>query len=167
MIRGQRPGGPASSPYGRPGLSQPQRQFNSSGRPVVGGKGVARSPASRYALGGGKGRGAVGLGKGGAKRHRKILRDNVQGITKPDIRRLARRGGVKRISGMIYQETRVVIKQYLERIMRTVVAVTDHSKRKTVTVSDVIFALRREGRPIYGFDPETHDGSKKVKKGNS
>ena len=40
-----------------------------------------------------------GRGKGGAKRHRKILRDNIQGITKPAIRRLARRGGVKRISG--------------------------------------------------------------------
>jgi histone H3/H4 len=26
------------------------------------------------------------------------LRDNIQGITKPAIRRLARRGGVKRIS---------------------------------------------------------------------
>ena len=24
-----------------------------------------------------------GLGKGGAKRHRKVLRDNIQGITKP------------------------------------------------------------------------------------
>ena len=34
-------------------------------------------------------------------RHRKILRDNIQGITKPAIRRLARRGGVKRISGLI------------------------------------------------------------------
>ncbi|ODM87136.1 Histone H4 [Orchesella cincta] len=34
--------------------------------------------------------------KGGAKRHRKVLRDNIQGITKPAIRRLARRrGGVK------------------------------------------------------------------------
>ncbi|MBE3042278.1 hypothetical protein IMZ48_06800, partial [Candidatus Bathyarchaeota archaeon] len=42
--------------------------------------------------------GGKGLGKGGAKRHRKILRDNIQGITKPAIRRLARRGGVKRIS---------------------------------------------------------------------
>ena len=39
-----------------------------------------------------------GLGKGGAKRHRKVLRDNIQGITKPVIRRLARRSGVKRIS---------------------------------------------------------------------
>jgi histone H3/H4 len=33
-----------------------------------------------------------GLGKVGAKRHRKVLRDNIQGITKPAIRRLARRG---------------------------------------------------------------------------
>ena len=46
----------------------------------------------------GHGKGGKGLGKGGAKRHRKVLRDNIQGITKPAIRRLARRGGVKRIS---------------------------------------------------------------------
>ncbi|KAL4565019.1 hypothetical protein LXL04_029101 [Taraxacum kok-saghyz] len=55
----------------------------------------------------GRGKGGKGLGKGGAKRHRKVLRDNIQGITKPAIRRLARRGGVKRISGLIYEETRV------------------------------------------------------------
>ena len=41
----------------------------------------------------GRGKGGKGLGKGGAKRHRKVLRDNIQGITKPAIRRLARRGG--------------------------------------------------------------------------
>ena len=46
----------------------------------------------------GRGKGGKGLGKGGVKRHRKVLRDNIQGITKPAIRRLARRGGVKRIS---------------------------------------------------------------------
>ncbi len=58
----------------------------------------------------GRGKGGKGLGKGGAKRHRKVLRDNIQGITKPAIRRLARRGGVKRISGLIYEETRGVLK---------------------------------------------------------
>ena len=52
----------------------------------------------------GRGKGGKGLGKGGAKRHRKVLRDNIQGITKPAIRRLARRGGVKRISGLIYED---------------------------------------------------------------
>ena len=58
----------------------------------------------------GRGKGGKGLGKGGAKRHRKVLRDNIQGITKPAIRRLVRRGGVKRISGLIYEETRGVLK---------------------------------------------------------
>ena len=51
--------------------------------------------------------------KGGAKRRRKSLRDNtqdIQDITKPAIRRLARRGGVKRISGLIYDETSEVLK---------------------------------------------------------
>merc|ERR1712003_464013 len=60
----------------------------------------------------GRGKGGKGLGKGGAKRHRKVLRDNIHGITKPAIRRLARRGGVKRISGLIYEETRGVVKVF-------------------------------------------------------
>src|SRR6266542_6761498 len=66
----------------------------------------------------GRGKGGKGLGKGGAKRHRKILRNNIQGITKPAIRRLARRGGVKRISGLIYEETRGVLKVFLETVIR-------------------------------------------------
>ena len=53
------------------------------------------------------GKGGKGLGKGGAKRHRKILRDNIQGITKPAIRRLARRGGVKRISASMFHPLRI------------------------------------------------------------
>ncbi|KAF6159633.1 hypothetical protein GIB67_034595 [Kingdonia uniflora] len=73
----------------------------------------------------GRGKGGKGLGKGGAKRHRKVLRDNIQGITKPAIRRLARRGGVKRIS--------------------------EHARRKTVTAMDVVYALKRQGRTLYGF----------------
>ena len=56
----------------------------------------------------GRGKGGKGLGKGGAKRHRKILRDNIQGITK-------------------------------------------HAKRKTVTAMDVVYALKRQGRTLYGF----------------
>ena len=58
----------------------------------------------------GCGKGGKTLGKGGAKRHRKVLHDNIQGITKPAIRRLAQRGVVKRISGLIYEETKGVPK---------------------------------------------------------
>src|ERR1700688_3772083 len=99
-------------------------------------------------LGLGKGVG-VGGGGGGAKRHRKILRDNIQGITKPAIRRLARRGGVKRISNLIYEETRTVLRIFLESVIRDSVTYTDHAKRKTVTAMDVVYALKRQGRTLY------------------
>ncbi|KAD2805114.1 hypothetical protein E3N88_38491 [Mikania micrantha] len=95
--------------------------------------------------------GGKGLGKGGAKRHRKVLRDNIQGITKPAIRRLARRGGVKRISGLIYEETRGVLKIFLENVIRDAVTYTEHARRKTVTAMDVVYALKRQGRTLYGF----------------
>ena len=50
------------------------------------------------------GNGYKGLGKGDAKRHRKVLRDNIQAITKHPIRRLARRGGVKRIRDHLWTQ---------------------------------------------------------------
>ena len=45
-----------------------------------------------------------------------VAEDGPLGITKPAIRRLARRGGVKRISGLIYEETRGVLKIFLENV---------------------------------------------------
>ncbi|KAG9355368.1 hypothetical protein JZ751_000206 [Albula glossodonta] len=102
----------------------------------------------------GRGKGGKGLGKGGAKRHRKVLRDNIQGITKPAIRRLARRGGVKRISGLIYEETRGVLKVFLENVIRDAVTYTEHAKRKTVTAMDVVYALKRQGRTLFVHDNE-------------
>ena len=96
-------------------------------------------------------RGKGGKGKGGAKRHRKIVRDNIQGITKPAIRRLARRGGVKRISGLMYEETRGVLKTFLENVVKDSVTYTEHARRKTVTALDVLYALKRQGKTLYGF----------------
>lgn len=94
-------------------------------------------------------------GKGG-KRHRKIMKDSIQGITRPDIRRLARRGGVKRISAHIYNEVRAALKARLEMILRDCVTYVEYRRAKTVTVYDVIHSLKRIGRPVYGFDPETY-----------
>ena len=94
-------------------------------------------------------------GKGGksfgAKRVHKTTKDVILGITKPAIRRLARRGGVKRISGLIYEETRNVLKSFLENVVRDSVTYTEHARRKTVTAMDVVYALKRQGRSIYGF----------------
>ena len=101
----------------------------------------------------GKGKsGGKGFGKVGAKRHaKKAIRETVLGVTKPAIRRLARRGGVKRISPLIYDETRVVLRSFLENVIRDSVTYPEPAKRKTVTALDVVYALKRQGRTLYGF----------------
>ncbi|KAE9578131.1 Histone H4 [Colletotrichum fructicola] len=123
-------------------------------------------PASRGGLGGGKkGTGKVSGGKvlpgQGAKRHRKIMKDTIRGITKPAIRRLARRGGVKRISAMIYDDARSALKDRLTGIIRDCITYVEYRGAKTITIHDVIHSLRRLGAPIYGFDPETYDPRKR------
>jgi len=65
----------------------------------------------------------------------------MQGITKPAIRRLARRGGVKRISRLIYEEIRGILLVFLENVIRDVVIYTEYARRKTVTALDVVHAL--------------------------
>ncbi|XP_051552717.1 histone H4-like [Myxocyprinus asiaticus] len=93
-----------------------------------------------------RGKGGKGLRKGGAKRHRTVLHDSIQGITKPTIRHLARR-----ISGLIYEETCGVLKVFLENVIRDDVTYTEHGKRKTAIAMDVVYALKRQGRTLYGF----------------
>jgi histone H4 len=112
-----------------------------------GGSGMSGAPKKSQ----GRGKGGMGLGKGGAKRHRKVLRDNIQGITKPAIRKIARRGGVKRISGLIYEQTRTELTVFLKGVIKDAVTYTEHARRKTVTAMDVVRALNRQGRTLYGF----------------
>ena len=88
----------------------------------------------------------------GVKRARRESRDVILGITKPAIRRLARRGGVKRISALIYDETRAVIRHFLENVIRDSIVYSDHARRKTVTAMDVVYSLKRQGRCLYGFN---------------
>ena len=52
---------------------------------------------------------AKGKGRSGGKRHRATRRSALDRITNGSIRRLARRGGVKRIAAGIYNDTRAVI----------------------------------------------------------
>ena len=93
-----------------------------------------------------------GYGKVGAKRHaKKQIRETILGITKPAIRRLARRGGVKRISFDIYKEIREVLSAFLRNVIRDAITYTEHARRKTVTAMDVVYSLKRQGRTLYGF----------------
>jgi histone H3/H4/ubiquitin len=82
-------------------------------------------------------------GGSGRRRHRKVLRDNIQGVTKGAIQRLAHVAGVKRISGLVYEEIRGVLKVYLENVLKNAILYTEHSRRRTVSVEDVEAALNR------------------------
>ncbi|XP_074839905.1 histone H4 type VIII-like [Carettochelys insculpta] len=82
------------------------------------------------------------LGKGGAKHQQKVFCDNIQGITELAIRHLAHCGGVKCISGLIYEETQGILKVFLENIICDAVTYTEHAKRKTVTAMDVVYPLK-------------------------
>ncbi|KAF9889414.1 hypothetical protein FE257_007315 [Aspergillus nanangensis] len=92
------------------------------------------------------------------RRHiRRKLRDNIMGITRPAIRRLARRGGVVRIKKEVYDEIRVVIKTRIAEVLQQVVHIMDSAstgsyQRRTVSTRDVAYALKRMGNTLYGFD---------------
>src|ERR1700732_3356874 len=45
---------------------------------------------------------------------------------------------------VIYEETRGVLKTFLEGVIRDAVTYTEHAKRKTVTSLDVVYALKRQ-----------------------
>ena len=79
------------------------------------------------------------------------MTNHKQALTRHQEARLARRGGVKRTSGLIYEETCGVLKVFLENVIRDAVTYTEHAKRKTVTAMDVVYALKRQGRTLYGF----------------
>lgn len=85
----------------------------------------------------------------GPIRYRKVLRDNINGVTNPAIRRLARRGGVKRISSSTYDATREMLKIFLTTMIRDATIYAEHANRKTVTSNDVLYALKRNGRALY------------------
>lgn len=63
---------------------------------------------------GSKGLTGQGQGKRGTRSSDKKRNKNVMdGLTKPAIRRLARRGGIKRVSSFVYDDTRGVLKSWL------------------------------------------------------
>lgn len=72
-------------------------------------------------------------------------------ITNGAIRRLARRGGVKRISFASHENVRDYINDFLERMVRDSLTYAEHGKRLTITAMDVVYALKKNGRVIYGY----------------
>ena len=111
----------SSTPTTRPGKKSPVSEYKSPAAHKKGGKGRIRLP------------------KG------------IDEITKGGIRRLARRGGVKRVSNSIYEEVRQSMKKFVEHTLEDAVILTKHAKTKTITAGNVVYSLKKNGVNLYGF----------------
>ena len=100
-------------------------------------KAALDTSGARSAQGKGKGKGDLKM-----KRRQTVLKNALHHISRPAICRLARCGGVKRISANIYEEVRRILKFFLEYVIKDVITYCDYSNRKTVTTMDMIFALK-------------------------
>ncbi len=98
-------------------------------------------------------KGKTHLAKGALnKRVKKLVRaGSGGGFTKGGIRRLARRAGVKRLSALVFGEVRASVAQFVKRVITDTTAYTEHARRKTVTAVDVVNALKKGGRMLYGY----------------
>lgn len=108
--------------------------------------------------------GAFGLGRGGPRLNRRVLRDNIQGLTKPAIQRLAHVAGVKSISGSVYEEMRGIIRVYMEMVIQNALIYCEHARRKAVKSDDVLHALERLTAGTSTIKKLYHTGESKASK---
>ena len=104
----------------------------------------------KWGAGAGK-TGTRGVSKAKPPKRCTLIPDNLRAITKAAICCLARRGGIKRMTGHIYDLVRGVLKLFLIAVVKNAVIYAEHCKRRTVTVIDVAFALKGHGHTLYAF----------------
>ncbi|KAG6952103.1 hypothetical protein JG688_00013423 [Phytophthora aleatoria] len=70
-------------------------------------------------------------------------------ISNQSIRRLARRARVKRMSALIYQQTRAVLKFFVRNLVQDALKYTEHANRKTMSTMDAIYAKASRPHPLW------------------
>lgn len=86
------------------------------------------------------------------RQKRSKLKDSVRGITKGSIKRIMRRAGVKRASGVVFNDVRQSMKNFVENLVQKASHYAQHAKRNTITAKDVVHACRSQGKMLYGYD---------------
>ena len=92
--------------------------------------------------------------RGGAKRHRRVLRDNITGFTLPALRLIARRGGVplpQAHAAPVLEPARRELREYLITNLRDAVAHAEHGRRRTIAAPDMAWAVKKQGVIVYGL----------------
>lgn len=78
-------------------------------------------------------------------KHQKVVyRDNIQGLTKPAFERIARKAGVKSMTGLMTEELRGITKVEMENILRVANNVRGHRRAKTISADDIAYGIDQE-----------------------
>ena len=98
-----------------------------------------------------KGKGQSGKQAAARRKSENANKPLIMGITKNDIKRLARKGGVKRIRNDVYDFTRDIIHSFLGMLVRDSMIYMQAAKRVTCYPMDVVMAMKRQGVSLYGI----------------
>ena len=63
----------------------------------------------------------------------------------------------------MYEESRAILKAWLENVVQDGLTYAEHARRKTIIAADIVYALKRQGQTLYGFDPGSTKGWGKSK----
>ena len=94
-----------------------------------------------------------GKKRGSSSKAKKLNKNSyfVSGISNGAIKRLARKGGIIRASAEIYSEIRKIYGLFLDKLVMDSWSYCECARRKTIKPIDVIYALKRQGRNMYGY----------------
>lgn len=93
-------------------------------------------------------------GKKVARKPKRMLRDNIRGLTKPAITRVARQGGVTRLDGLTYDEIRGITAVRLDALLRSTLTFTQNGRRKIVSTTDVVNGIEAAFGERISVDPK-------------
>lgn len=71
------------------------------------------------------------------RKQRGAIRGNIEAFSKSYFRPLASRGGVKRVSGLLYEDCRSILKHFLEELVYQSLRQAKEAGRNTVALDDV------------------------------
>lgn len=86
-----------------------------------------------------------GRGRDGKKRNSLL-------VSGSDIRRLARRGGLKKISKPVVEQVRMILRIFLQNVIQDAFAYVTETGEKSVTVLEVMRALKKQAEFIDDFE---------------
>lgn len=84
-----------------------------------------------------------------SSKQKRILRDNIAGIRKPSIGRLAMKAGILSLDGLVYEEVRGMMKVMIADIVEKAFVFASYAQRKNINAVDVVMGIKY----AFGVDP--------------